>query len=440
MLALNAIILLAVSLAIGSLIGLERGWAKRAGPEGTRIAGIRTFGLIGLVGGFAGLFSIDGEPFLLGFSAFSIAVILIAAHGISLWVQQSGKADATREVGITSVVAGLLTFVLGAAATSGYLFEAAATGVIATILLSAKAEIHSWIQALTPIEIRAALKLLLMSVVVLPILPNRSFGPWQALNPYEIWWMVVLIALISFSGYFAMRIAGPNTGALLTGLFSGLASSTVLTMHFSRASRKSPKSATTLAPAILVACATMPARMLLVVAVVNMRMLEAIILPCLSMAAVLGLAAWWQWHAKEKRAVAADEPVLSNPLELRPAFLFGGFLALIVLASEGIKSHFGHPGLIVVSAVSGLADVDAVTLAMSRLATAPDIIGPAGFAVIVAASVNSLVKGGLSVSLGGKVMIRFVALPLGLAALIGLAIAWLTTGTASPLHPMAAIQ
>lgn len=419
---------LGVSLALGVLIGLERGWERRDGVEGTRVAGIRTHGLIGLTGGAAGLLAKGGNDFVIGLLAVAVAVVLVAAHGVALRIQQAGGQDASRAVSITGVVAGLLTFSLGALATSGYLFEASAAAVVTTLLLSAKTEIHGWVKALEPQELRAALKLLLISVVILPILPNKDYGPWQALNPFEIWWMVVLIAAISFSGYFAMKIAGPKTGALLTGMLAGLVSSTALTMSFSRAARQSPSAGHALSSAILLACATMPARMLVIAAVVNIDVLRAIALPCLSMSAILGAAAWAQWHAQPSVPKTQPEPALSNPLELRPAILFGALLAVIVLASEGARDYFGQLGLIVLGAVSGIADVDAINLAMSRLAETPDIHASATFAIVLAAASNNVVKGGMAISLGGTVMTRRIALPLALAAAVGLALAWWTTG------------
>ena len=240
------IALLGTALAIGLLIGVERGWKSREAKEGERIAGLRTYGLTGLLGGGAGLLSQ-----YLGMAAFAFVFLgFTAVVTVAYAMQRRVSADAS----ITSLITMLLTFVLGALATLDHVNLAVSTAVVTTMLLQFKATLHGWLKKLEERELHAALQLLLISVVLLPILPDHGYGPWQALNPYEIWWMVVLIAGISFIGYFIMKIAGPGRGVLLTAVAAGMVSSTALTLHYARLSRKQENMKNLLASGILIAC------------------------------------------------------------------------------------------------------------------------------------------------------------------------------------------
>jgi uncharacterized membrane protein (DUF4010 family) len=216
---------LGVALAIGLLIGVERGWAERDEEEGTRVAGVRTFALIGLLGGAAALVAQPLGALLPALGLVALAGLFATAHVIHARTRPD-------QLGITVPVAGLLTFVLGALAAAGETAVAAAGAVVTALLLSSKPILHHWLGTLRRRELSAGLQLLLLSVVVLPLLPDQGYGPWQTLNPYRIWWMVVLIAAMSFVGYFAVKEVGARRGAVFTGLFAGLASSTALTLHF----------------------------------------------------------------------------------------------------------------------------------------------------------------------------------------------------------------
>lgn len=219
---------LGVALAIGLLIGVERGWKEREVEEGERVAGVRTYGLIGLLGGGVALLSNHIGSLVMGFAFLGLAGALTMSHIVNM--------PSEEDAGITSLVAAFIVFVFGAMAAMGEVVIAAGSAVVATLLLTYKPLLHRWVSALETEELRAGIKLLLISVVLLPILPNQGYGPWQTLNPYMIWWMVVLIATISFVGYFAIKIGGAHRGIVFTGLFGGLASSTALTLHFSRSS------------------------------------------------------------------------------------------------------------------------------------------------------------------------------------------------------------
>jgi uncharacterized membrane protein (DUF4010 family) len=420
----ESLVPLAVSLALGLLIGLERGWQDRDVQEGARVAGVRTFALIGLLGGFSGVLADSGDPAVVWVAFAAVAVALVGAHVLS--VLRGGT------LGITGLIAGLLTFVFGAAATLGLMAEAAIAAVATALLLQYKSTLHRWVAALAPHEVQATLKLLAISVLVLPILPDRGFGPWQALNPFEVWWMVVLIAGISFAGYFAMRIVGTGKGAVLTGLLAGLASSTALTLHFARMSREHPDDADVLAAGILLACGTMLPRMIAVSAVLHPPLAVVLAPPAVGMAVVVYASALLLWRRASRREHGASAAPLRNPLELKAAITFGVLLALVMVAARGLEAAFGEAGVLALSAVSGISDVDAITLTLAKMSRTGDGIGLAGFGIVLAGAVNSLVKGIMALVIGDRSLGWRVTGPLVLAALTGLALAW-ATGLRPPM-------
>lgn len=408
---------LGVALAIGLLIGLERGWKDRQAEEGARIAGVRTYGLIGLLGGVSALLAEQFGSICIGLIFVGLAGMLAAAYVMNLHRGQ--------DIGITSLVAALLTFVLGLLAASGEMAIAAASAVVTTMILSYKPLLHRWVSDLEGGELRAGLKLLLMSVVLLPILPNQGYGPWQALNPYAIWWMVVLIAAISFVGYFAIKIGGARQGAVFTGLFSGLASSTALTLHFSRLSRHNDSAlASILAMGILLACGTMYPRMVLVASLLNPDLFHFLSVPALLMALMCYSPVAIYWRARLRKKTEAGAP-LKNPLELKTALSFGLLLAVVMVLGKALQQWFGEAGVLALAAASGVADVDAITLSLARMSQDDLALRIAVTGIVIAAAVNSLIKGGMAAFIGGRHIAIRVGLPLLGSAVGGLVTVWL---------------
>ena len=410
------IALLGIAVAIGLLIGVERGWKSREAKEGERIAGLRTYGLTGLLGGGAGLLSqyLGEVVFGLVFLGFTAAVT------IAYVMHRRNSSD----VSITSLVSLLLTFVLGALATLDHVNLAASAAVITAMLLRFKDVLHGWLRKLERQELHAALQLLLISVVLLPILPDRGYGPWQVLNPYEIWWMVVLIAGISFSGYFAMKIAGPEKGVILTALTAGMASSTALTLHFSRLSQKQKDMKSLLAAGILLACGTMFPRIILISSLINPILFNALIVPMTVMTLLTLFSAAVIWCKKDDQA-PSQLAHLINPLELKPALFFGGLLVLVLLLGKAAIHYFGETGLYLLAALSGIADVDPINLTLSRMSIADLSLDIAVMGIVIASSTNTLAKGVLAVFIGGIGLGVRVLVPLLAAVGAGLATAWL---------------
>ncbi|SEA23141.1 Uncharacterized membrane protein, DUF4010 family [Thiothrix caldifontis] len=408
---------LAIALGIGLLIGVERGWQQRDASEGKRVAGVRTYGLLGLLGGCTALLGTQLGTVAIGLIFVGVALALALTYGVNLRENQG------KDVSITSLVAGLLVFVFGLLAVGGREEEAVAAGVVTMALLAYKPQLHRWVQALEESELRAVTKLLLMSAVILPILPHQGFGPWQALNPYELWWMVVLIAAISFMGYFALKLGGARKGALLTGLLGGLVSSTALTLSFSRLAKQEVALVPVLATGILLACGTMFPRMLLVASLINSLIFDLLWLPVVLMAVLTYVPALLYWFTG-KGQQAEPRVHLSNPLELRTAFLFGVLLAAIMLLGKALQDWVGAMGVLLLAAASGVADVDAITLSLSRMSLNGLTASTAVFGIVLAAAVNSLVKAGMALSIGGWGVGLRVGIPLLLAAATGMTVAW----------------
>ncbi|WP_245688238.1 MgtC/SapB family protein [Thiohalomonas denitrificans] len=409
---------LAIALALGLLVGLERGWQGREEEEGHRVAGIRTFGLIGLLGAVWALLAEQYGALVLGIAYLGFAAAVTSAYILG--------AHSDRGYGITTVVAALLTFALGALAIQGYTAIAAAATVVMTTLLGMKPILHRWLTQLEQRELFATLKLLLISVVLLPILPNSGYGPSGALNPYVIWWLVVLIAGISFVGYFAIKIAGTRIGIFLTGIFGGLASSTALTLDLSRLGKRNRGIHALLAAGVVVAATTMFPRVLIEVAVVNPGLLDALVAPLAAMSAAGYGFVLWTWFSEKRRT--QQQPIrLQNPFELLPALKFGALLVAVMLAAKFAQLWFGDVGIYVTAALSGIADVDAITLSLARLSRdglAPEV---AVRGIIIASVVNTFVKVGLVAGICGGRMAMRVALMLGVTVLVGLVVLFTTT-------------
>lgn len=411
---------LGLALAIGLLMGVERGWQAREAAHGGALAGIRTFALIGLFGGIVGWFGREVGGLALAGGFVALAAVVVGAH-----VMRAGSGE--QNVGVTTQVAEMIAFSLGAMAAMGEGAAAAASGVVATALLGAKDTLHGWLRKLEHLELRAAIKLLLISVVLLPVLPNQGYGPEQVLNPYKLWLLVVMVAGISFIGYFAIKIAGPRIGSLLTGVFGGLASSTALTVSFARMGKESSGMQPLLAAGIALANTTMYVRLWLIVFVLNRGIGERLALP-LGCMAVAGLVATWAlWRARQEEG-KPGATTLSNPFELGMAIKFAALLALVIVASKLLQSWGGSAGLYLLAAGAGLADVDAVALSMAQMGGKSVALTVAATAVTIAAFVNTGVKAALVAGLCGGLMARRIAYSMAgmvLAGAAGLSVRWL---------------
>ena len=392
------------SLAIGLLIGLER----ERNP--TAMAGLRTFSLVALAGTLGAMLSDHtGEPWMLGAGLLIMGGMMVAAHM---------KGESAGDPGTTTVAAVVVCYALGAMVWFGQVHVAVTLAILTTVLLYFKAELKGVSQNLTHRDLLSILQFCVLSLVVLPILPNEDYGPYKALNPYQIWWMVVLISGLSLAGYAALRIAGPRHGALLTGVFGGVASSTATTLAFSRNARAETRLVGMSSVVILTANWVL---------LIRLGVLTAVMAPALlpSMGFILAgglaggtLAVAWCWKGLESRTNA---PLLElgNPTEIRMALSFGALYAAVLFASAWLTDWAGHSGTYGVALISGTTDIDAITLSTLRLLGLETLTQHEALTAILLAFLSNMVfKSGLALSIGGrdlarKVLPGMVAISLG---------------------------
>lgn len=389
----ETLVRIGLALAIGLLFGLERGWHGREHSEGERIAGIRTFALTGLLGGVAAWLASLTAPVVLA-AALLGAGVLVA---VSYWAQLTEDSDR----GLTTEVALLLAFALGAASVLGDMAPAAAVAVVATLLLTMKARLHRWVAQIERLELDAVVKLGLISVVVLPVLPDQGFGPGGALNPYELWWVVVVVAGLSFFGYLGIRIAGAGLGVVLTGALGGLASSTSTTLVLARLVRSRPGLMPVAAAGVVVAGSITFLRVLVLSAIFQPALMAPLAWP-MAVMAMTGLTGAALIHLLAGGAAEHGQgaPGLSNPLELSAALLFGGMLAVVLLGVHYLRDWLGTTGVYAAAALAGLTDVDALTVSIARL-VGQDLSARDGMlAVFIAVTVNTGVKGAICLVAG----------------------------------------
>jgi len=384
-----------VALALGLMIGLERGWSSQQDPDASHVGGLRTFGLMAVLGGLWGLLSQHFESAaLLGFGFLALAGLLVTTHVL--------EVRETHDLGMTTTVAALVTFALGALAVLGELVIASAVAVVTTVLLGLKPTLHGLVEGIERRELHAAFKLLLISVVMLPVLPDHGFGPppWDALNPTAIWWLVVLIAAISFAGYLAVKLAGPRLGVALTSIFGGLASSTAVTLSFARLGRSSPAMEKLLAAGIVVASGIMFPRVLVEVGVVEPGLVRGLALP-LGVMFAISIVPGVALLRNGLRQGEKGELALKNPFELGAALKFGALIALIMLLANVLHGELGDRGVYILAAISGLSDVDAISLSLAKMAGGEIEPEVARRGIVLAVLVNTATKGVLALMVGG---------------------------------------
>lgn len=349
---------LASALVAGLVIGLQRGWSARDQAEGSRVAGLRTFALIGLTGGVLASLPTALGPWPLAAGLLGLGMLMAVSYREG--VRRDGDLSAT------SAVAALLTGALGAFAASGYAVTALAAAVVVAVLLDYKSTLHRWLQRVEQIELRAGLQVLVLSVVVLPLLPDHGYGPGDALNPYRLWWAVVLLAGLSLAGHVAMRLSGAQRGLLWTGVLGGLASSTATTLALARQVRRDADLLDPATAGALAACGVMFLRMLAIVTALQPALARAAAWPLLAGAVVLLVAAAWQWRMRDRGAQAEDLQEMA-PFDLGTVLGFGALLAVVSVLVQAGEAWLGAAGVYGVAALSGLADVDAIVVSLARL-------------------------------------------------------------------------
>lgn len=415
----NLLVSIVVSACLGALIGLIRQWSDQTEYEqATDLGGVRTYTFWAMLGCIGAVLSPGPVPVLL--------MVILALVGVfQIVVARNGPIG---HPGSTTFAAALLTVLVGALVWWQYRQAAVVVAAVTMVLLGMKQTIHAWTRAFKIEDIRATLQFVAITGAILPLVPDREFGPYGGFNPYSTWLMVVLISGLGFVGYIAMRWFGAKAGIFLTSLLGGIASSTATTLAFSRRSREDPALSDEYSLAVVTACSVMLPRIIIAVGVINPGLALMLITPfaCLMLPGVV----FGGWHLLVSRSPSnlTEPPRLSNPLCLTTAVKFGLLYALIAfLVKAATQLDLLNSSLIPLSFVSGLTDMDAISLSMAASSEAQAIpYTLATRAIIIAAVGNSLLKAGLAASLGSPSLRRKVSLVLGLTAAFGVASLWLT--------------
>ena len=380
------------SLALGLLIGLER----ERNPASK--AGLRTFALVALLGTLASLIAEKtGSPWILAAGLALVGLMMIAAY--------ARDTDEAADPGTTSVAAVCVCYSLGALIWLGFPTLAVMLGVLTTMLLYFKPELRGLSQSLSRQDLLSILQFAALSFVILPVLPDQDYGPYHALNPHQIWLMVVLISGISLAGYVALRITGGHHGVLLLGLFGGLVSSTATSMVYARHARDAGMLQLSVV-VILAANLVVPVRLAVLAGVVSPALLP-LLLPPLGAALLCSVAGALYWWRRLREQPALVVPEIRNPTEIRTALGFGLLFGVVLLCSAWLSDVAGSKGLYAVALVSGLTDVDAITLSTLRLYDLGTLASTEAAGAIVLALVSNMAfKLGLVFAVGGATLAR----------------------------------
>jgi uncharacterized membrane protein (DUF4010 family) len=396
---------LAVALGIGLLVGLQRE------STSSSLAGLRTFPLVTLLGAVCALLSPGAGGWVL--AAGLVAIAAATAMGNAARIRM-GSPDP----GITTEVALLLTYALGAYAVLGHRAVAVVLGGTVAVLLHFKAELHGAVRRLDGGDLRAVMQFVLLALVVLPVLPNADLGPYAVFNPREMWLMAVLIVGLSLAGYIALKFFGERAGIVVGGLLGGLISSTATTVSWARLTRGRPAAARAASLVIVIASTVVYGRVLAEIATVAPSFLPVAAPPLLALAGAMGVSALVLWlRTRGEEPIAVDG---QHPASLRTAFTFAALYVVVLLAVAAVNDRFGTRGLYAVSVVSGLTDVDAITLSIARLVGSSQIVVDEGWRLVVVGVLSNLAfKGALAALLGDRRLRAFVAIVFGVQLALG---------------------
>lgn len=409
---LTAIWSVLIAALLGFLIGLER--ERKRDTQGSIFAGIRTFPVIAVFGAIIGQMSTGFGPSIL--VAGLIATTVMAA--LSYWRESAGE-----KVGGTTGFTVLVTFGLGAFTSLSLVGAALAGAIVVTGLLSMRKELRDLSNTVTQQDLFAVVQFAAVSLIVLPLVPDETFGPWGVWNPRTIWLQVVLISGISFVGYLAMKLAGPRRGATLSGILGGFASSTAVVLTFSRRSREIPQLSGTFVFGALAGSAAGILRVFLIILLVEPRLSAAALVPLATILLVCAVGAFLS--RMRARDDDSEGITVSNPFELQTALEFAVLFAAILLITRAAGEFFGTGGIYVASLLGGLIRPDAIALSLTGATFEAIDLTVAVRALILAIGINSLFKAAVGATLGSRAFRRGIMLTLVAAAVLGVAVSWL---------------
>ena len=396
---------LGISLLLGLLVGLQR--QHVLAPLG----GIRTFPLVTVFGTVCALLAGTFGGWVVG-----AGLVGVVATAISGRVTQQDRGD--DHTGLTTAVAMPLMYAVGAYLVNGDWSVAVAVGGTVAVLLEMKLELHGIVARLGDADIKAIMQFVLISFIILPVLPNQNYGWYDVLNPREIWWMVVLVVGMSLGGYIVWKFFGQHAGNVLGGILGGTISSTATTVSFARRSRLAASSVRAASAVIMISTTVSLVRVAIEMAVVGQDAMQKAVVPMavLILSGLLLCLVEWFGSRKETEAVSQQ----TNPTELKSALIFGTLYAIILFAVAAAKIHFERTGLFVVAGLSGLTDMDAITLSTSRMVSAGRLTADTGWRVIVSAVMANLIfKAALVAMLGHRKLFVRVAILFGILVIVG---------------------
>jgi len=402
------IIGLGIALAIGLIIGLEREWAEN------KPVGVRSFALIAAFGGISALLLPHTGGWLIAIGLLALCFILI------LHVYRR------KQEGITTLVAAFIVYLLGAAAVAGYWLPSIVVGGAVMALLHWKKPLHSWVEKLGDRDFEIIVRFVLIALVILPVLPDRNVGPYDAFNPFTAWFMVVLIVAINLVGFVAFRLVGARAGGWLAGLLGGLVSSTATTISYAGLSRRERELAPVAALVILVASTVVYGRVLLELAVVAPGLVGSILGPAVTFSVILlGLSA--ATFARIRSTSKTELPERENPARIRQALVFAALYVVILFGVAAARELAGGEAVYAVAFISGLTDVDALTLSVAQLFAGGETSDFDAWRVIFLATLSNLLFKIVAASFLGSAELRKWMLGTGAIALsagIALLLLW----------------
>jgi uncharacterized membrane protein (DUF4010 family) len=402
---------LVIAVGLGLLVGLQR---ERARSE---LAGLRTFPLITMLGAICGLLGATVGGWVLAAGFLALAAMIVVGN---IALLKKGTADP----GLTTEIAILLMFGVGATLINGPEAVAIAVGGGVAVLLHFKAPMHGFAAKLGDEDLKAIMQFALLSLVILPVLPDQAFGPYAVWNPRQIWLMVVLIVGISLGGYIAYKFWGEKTGLALSGILGGLISSTATTVSYARRTAQFAEASRQAATVIMIASTVSTLRILVEIGTVAPAFLGIAGPPIVVMSVVLAfLSAGIRYSGRKERV---EMPPQQNPTELKSALLFGLLYAVALLAIAAGKNYLGTGGLYIIAALSGLTDMDAVSLSTARLVSTGRLDADNGWRLIlVALLANVAFKGGIVALLGHRRLLTLVAPFFAITLVAGSLLLWL---------------
>lgn len=384
-----------IAILIGIFIGVERERKKKPGEK--YFGGIRTFPLVALFGFLSAMIA--------SFTEFYLYAIFFLIFGLTISISYYFAAE-RGEIGGTTEIALFIVFILGSLVFWDMLLVSAAIAVVVQIFLAFKTELRTFAGEVNQEDIIATIKFLVLTIIVLPILPDKQFGPFNAFNPHKVWLIIILIASVSFSGYILFKIIGTNKGIALLSFLGGIASSTALTLSFTQKSKEVKDLSRNFAAGIILASSIMFPRLLFIIFVANQKMVAALALPFLFFTVVGLISSFVIWRKNTKQINNID---LTNPFKIIFALKFGLVFLIILFIAKASQFYFGNNGVYVSGFFSGFADLDAIALSLAEIANKVISLDVAANAMILAAFANTIVKLLIPLFLGSKEIKKIVA-------------------------------